>query len=65
MVSTNMNNFVNCDFFFTALSGIDPCEKHNNILGGHVWFNFFIVRRKLEALAIYVVKQACGHDIIA
>ena len=24
---------------------------------------FFMVRSKLEAMAIYVVKQACGHDI--
>ena len=23
--------------FFTKLSGIDPCEKHIAMLGGHAW----------------------------
>ena len=32
-----LNNFVNFDFFFTKLSGIDPCEKRINIPGGHAW----------------------------
>ena len=41
---------------------IDPCEKCNNILGGH---DLFLVRSKLEAMAIYVVKQAFGNDIMA
>ena len=48
---------------------LKPCPfytlKRKNIIGGHAWRNFFIVRSKLEAFAIYVVKQACGHDIMA
>ena len=47
------------------LSGIDPCEKHINIQGGHVWRHFFMACSKLEAMAIYLVKQACGNDILA
>ena len=35
-----LNNFVSPDFFFTKLSMIDPCEKHENILGGQHWRNF-------------------------
>ena len=54
---------MDCKKFFTKLSGIDSCEKH--ILGGHAWRNFFMACRKLVAMAIYVVKQACGHDIRA
>ena len=60
-----LNNFVNFDFLFTKLSGIDPCEKRINILGGHAWRHFFMASSKLEAMAIYVVKQACGNDILA
>ena len=48
---------------FHQLSGIDPCEKHIIIPVGHAKQHFFMVRSKLEAKAIYVVKQACGHDI--
>ena len=53
-----LNNFVNFDFFFTNLSGIDPCEKRIDI-------PFFRACSKLEALAIYLVKQACGNDKLA
>ena len=53
-----LNNFVNFDFLFTKLSGIDPCEKRINIPGGHAW-------RELETMAIYLVKQACGNDKLA
>ena len=60
-----MNNFVNFEVFFTKLLGIDPCEKRINILGGHAWRHFFMACSKLEAMAIYVVKQACGNDIMA
>ena len=58
-----LNNFVNFDFF--SLSGIDPCEKRINRPGGHAWRNFFMACSKHEAMAIYVVKQACGNDIMA
>ena len=51
--------------FFTKLSGIDPCEKCINIIGGHAWRNLFMACSKLEAMAIYVVKQACGNNIMA
>ena len=44
------------------LSGIDPCEKRNYIPGGDAWHNFFMTCSKLKALAIYVVKQACGIE---
>ena len=60
-----LNNFVNFEFFFTKLSGIDPCEKRINTLGGHAWRSFFMACSKHEAMAIYVVKQACGNDIMA
>ena len=60
-----LNNFVNFDFSFTKLSGIYLCEKRINSLGGHAWHNFIMVCSKLEAMAIYVVKQACGNDIMA
>jgi hypothetical protein len=60
-----LNNFVSCDLFFTKLSGIDPCEKCINILGGHAWSNIFMACSKLEAMALYVVKQDCGNDIMA
>ena len=50
---------------FTKLSGIDPCKKCINILGGHAWRNFSMACSKLEAMAIYVVKQAGGNDIMA
>ena len=59
-----LNNFVSCDLFFSKLSGIDPCENCINILGGHAWRNFFMACSKHEAMAIYVVKQACGNDIM-
>ena len=49
-------------FLFTKLSGIDPCEKRINIPGGHAWQHFFMACNKLEAMAIYLVKQACGND---
>ena len=60
-----LNNFVNFDFSFTKLLGIYPCEKCINILGGHAWRNIFIACSKPEAMAIYVVKQAFGNDIMA
>ena len=34
-------------------------------LDGHAWRHFFMAYSKLEAMAIYVVKQACGNDIMA
>ena len=59
-----LNNFVNFEYFFTKLSGIYPCEKRINRLGGYAWRNFFKACSKHEAMAIYVVKQACGNDIM-
>ena len=60
-----LNNFVNFDFSFTKLSGIDPCEKFMNIPGGHAWQEVFMAGSKLEAKAIYLGKQACGNDKLA
>ena len=60
-----LNNFVNFDFSFTKLLGIDPCEKRINIQGGHAWRHLFMACSKLEAMAIYLVKQACGNDKLA
>ena len=34
-------------------------------MGGHVWPNVFMSCSNLETIAIYVVKQACGNDIMA
>ena len=31
----------------------------------HAWSKFFMVPSKLKAMTIYVVKQACRHDIMA
>ena len=55
-------NFVNFNFLFTKLPGIDPCEKRINFPGGHAWRHFFMDCSKLEAMAIYQVKQAYGND---
>ena len=33
-------------------------------LGGHAWRHVFMASSKLEAMAIYVVKQACGNEIM-
>ena len=59
-----LNNFVNFKLLFTKLSGIDPCEKCIDMLGGHAWRHIFMACSKLEAMAIYVVKQACGNEIM-
>ena len=56
-----LNNFVNFDFLFTKLSGIDRI----NISGGHAWRHVFMACSKLEAMVIYLVKQACGNDKLA
>ena len=58
-----LNNFVSCELFFNKRSGIDPCGKCINIIGGHAWRHFIMACSKLEAIAIYAVKQAFGHDI--
>ena len=47
--------------FFTKLSGIDPCKKLIDYPGGHV----FMACSKLEAMAIYLVNQACGNEVLA
>ena len=60
-----LHNFVNFKLFITKLSGIDPYEKHITISGGHAWQHVFMDCSKLEAITIYVVKQACGNDILA
>ena len=39
-----------------------PCEKRINIPGGHACRHFFMACSKLEAMAIYLVKQACVND---
>ena len=44
------------------ISGIDPCEKCINVPGGHAWRHVFMACSKLEAMAIYLVKQVCGND---
>ena len=57
-----LNNFANFDFLFTKLSRIDPCEKCINIPD---MATFFMACSKFEAMAIYIVKQACGNDKLA
>jgi hypothetical protein len=59
-----LNNFDNFNSFFTKLSEIDPCEKCIDMLGGHAWQHISMACSKLEAMAIYVVKQACGNEIM-
>ena len=51
-----LNNFVNFDFSFTKLSGSYPCEKRMIPDG-----TFFMACSKLEAMTIYLVKQACVY----
>ena len=53
-----LNNFVNFEIFFAKLSWIDPYEKHIDYLSGHAWGPIFMACSKLEAMAIYLVKQA-------
>ena len=36
-----------------------------NNLGGHAWRHVSMACSKLEAMAIYLVKKACGNDIMA
>ena len=68
-------NIVNFNFFFAKLSDIHPCQKCIDMLGGHVWQHILMACSKLEAMAIYhsiyinryaiyVVKQACGNEIM-
>ena len=59
-----LNNFVNLIFFSTKLTGIDSCEKRIDMLGGHAWRHISMPCSKLGAMAIYVVKQACGNEIM-
>ena len=51
-------------FFFTKLSEIDPCEKRIDMLVGHAWRHIIMACSKLGAMATYVVKQACGNEIM-
>ena len=60
-----LNNFVNFELLFTKLSGIHPYEKCNKQSGGHAWQHVFMACSKLEATAIYLVKQDCGNYILA
>ena len=59
-----LNNFVNFNFLFTKLPEIDPCEECIDMLGGHAWQHIFMACSKLEAMAIYVVKQTCGNEVL-
>ena len=72
LYSIGLINFNKCwinlsvvNFWSTKLSGIEPCEKCTNILGGHADNFFFLTFSKFEAMVIYIVKQASGHDIWA
>ena len=62
--------FVNTDYrvnfkcIYTKLSGIDTCEKGNNILSGHAYRHLFMACSKLEAMVIKIVNQACVKDIM-
>ena len=47
---------------FTKLSGIDPYEKRIDYPGWHAWGHVFMACSKLEAMVIYLVKQAYGND---
>ena len=60
----NTDYRVNFKFIFTKLSGIDTCEKGNNILSGHAYRHLFMACSKLEAMAIYVVNQTCRNEIM-
>ena len=64
MFQQTLNNFVNFNFFFIKLSEIHPCQKRIDMLGGHAWRYILMACSKLGAMAIYVVKQACGNEIM-
>ena len=34
------------------------------MLVGHAWQNIFMACSKFQTMAIYVVKQACGNEIM-
>ena len=38
-------------------------KKRIDYKGGHGWGHVFMACSKLEAMAIYLVKQACRNDI--
>jgi hypothetical protein len=56
-----LNNFVNFKLLLSKLSGIDPYERHIDYPGGNEWGYVFMTFSKLEAMAIYLVKQACEN----
>ena len=55
------NNFVNFELFFNKLLGIDLYKKRNQIPVGHAQQYVFKACSKLEAMVIYLIKQACGN----
>jgi hypothetical protein len=63
--SRKYGNFVNFDFFFTKLSEVGPFEKRIDYPGGHAWGHVCMAFSKLEAMAVYLVKHACGNDKLA
>ena len=56
-IQQTLNNSANCDYFFTKLSGIDPCEKQINIPGENTWCNLFMACSKLVAIATYLSSK--------
>ena len=44
---------------------IDSWEKQTNILGGHAWRHIHMACSKLEAMAIYLIKQFWGNHILS
>ena len=60
-----LNTFDNFELLFTKHLGTDPYEKRIDYPGGHAWGRVFMACSKLEAKAIYLVKQACGNDKLA
>ena len=42
---------------------MDPCVKRITLVGGHA-YQHLMACSKLEAMAIYVVNQACGNDVM-
>jgi hypothetical protein len=52
-----------CKYIFLTLDVKNIVEETPS--GGHAWQHVFMACSKLEAMAIYLVKQACGNDILA
>ena len=64
MVDTSQSSDLQSPFSLSKMSGIvqkkNICKKHDSILGGLTWLNFFMVCVKLVAMTIYKLNGLVG-----